>query len=127
MIKTIFYVLLYATLNVSGAAWIKWQLRDKNLSTVNEWQSLIFNIQFVLAFLLIVFSALALFKALSINNFSLIIPLATGINFILTITLGYYLFQDKLSTLSFLGFMLIIGGIIIISLKNGVHAGENNQ
>lgn len=122
MIKTIFYILLYATLNVSGAAWIKWQLREKNLSTINEWQLLIFNIQFVLAFLLIVFSALALFKALSINNFSLIIPLATGVNFILTIVLGYYLFQDKLSNLSFLGFILIIGGIIIISLKNGVHA-----
>ena len=122
MIKTIFYILLYATLNVSGAAWIKWQLRNKNLSTLNEWQSLIFDIQFVMAFLLIVCSALALFKALSINNFSLIIPLATGINFILTIVLGYYLFQDKLSYLSFLGFILIIGGIVIISLKSQVHA-----
>lgn len=121
MIKTILYILLYATLNVSGAAWIKWQLRGKSLSTVNEWLDLLLNIRFVLAFLLIVFSALALFKALSINNFSLIIPLATGVNFILTIAFGSYFFQDKLSYLSFIGFILIIAGILILSLKNQVH------
>lgn len=121
MIKTILYILLYATLNVSGAAWIKWQLRGKSLSTVNEWLDLLLNIRFVLAFLLIVFSALALFKALSINNFSLIIPLATGVNFILTIALGSYFFHDKLSYLSFIGFILIIAGILILSLKNQVH------
>jgi multidrug transporter EmrE-like cation transporter len=118
MIQSILYVLLYAAFNVSGAALIKWQLRGKSLATLNEWLTFLINLPFVVAFVLIILSALALFKALSTNNFSLIIPIATGINFILTIGVGYYLFQDKLSFLSFIGFILIISGVIILSLNN---------
>ena len=122
MTRTILYILLYAAFNVSGAAIIKWQLKGKSLETINEWLKLMFNLTFIAAFLLIVFSALAFFKALSTNSFSLIIPIATGINFILTIGVGYYLFQDKLSMLSFIGFILIISGIIVLSLNNQTHA-----
>lgn len=122
MAKTILYITMYAALNVSGAALIKWQLRGKKLASVGEWLQLLLNIPFVVAFLLIVLSALALFKALSTNSFSLIIPLATGINFILTIGVGYYLFQDRLSVLSLLGFILIITGIIVLSINNQAHA-----
>lgn len=119
--QTIFYILLYALFNVSGAAIIKLQLKGKSLSTFTDWISLI-NIPFIGAFGLILLSALALFKALSTNSFSLIIPIATGINFMLTIGIGYYLFHDKLSIFSFIGFMLIISGIIILSLTNHANA-----
>lgn len=122
VVKTILYILLYAALNVSGAALIKWQLRGKALTTLNEWFSLMLNLPFVIAFGFIVLSALALFKALSTNIFSLIIPLATGINFLLTVAVGYYLFQDKLSALSLIGFVLIIMGIIVLSLNNSGYA-----
>ncbi|SFH06305.1 DMT family transporter [Pontibacter chinhatensis] len=122
MSKTILYILLYAAFNVSGAALIKYQLKGKSLETIGEWLRLMLNLPFVAAFILIVFSALAFFKALSTNNFSLIIPIATGINFILTIGVGYYLFQDRLSMLSFVGFILIITGIIVLSINNQAHA-----
>ena len=121
MSKTILYILLYAALNVSGAALIKWQLKGRSLDTFVEWLRLVLNVTFIAAFILIILSALAFFKALSTNSFSIIIPIATGINFILTIVVGYYLFQDKLSFLSFVGFVLIIGGIILLSLNNKVH------
>ena len=121
MTKTILYILLYATFNVTGAALIKWRLRGKSLDSLNEWLKLILNIPFIVAFLLIVLSAFAFFKALSTNSFSLIIPMATGINFILTIGVGYYLFQDKISMLSFIGFILILSGIIVLSLNNQTH------
>jgi multidrug transporter EmrE-like cation transporter len=107
---------------VTGAALIKWQLRNRTLTDINEWLLFVLNVPFVVAFLFIVFSALALFKALSTNEFSLIIPLATGINFILTIVVGYYFFQDKLPLSSFLGFILIISGIVILSLNSQPHA-----
>lgn len=116
------YVLLYATLNVSGAALIKTQLKGSSLQTVNEWIKLMLNLPFIAAFMLIVLSALAFFKALSTNSFSLVIPIATGINFMLTVAVGYFLFQDKLSVLSFIGFLLIISGIIILSINNQAHA-----
>jgi len=122
MTKTIAYILLYAAFNVSGAAIIKWQLKGKSLDTLNEWLKLMLNLPFILAFLLIVLSALSFFKALSTNSFTLIIPIATGINFILTIAVGYYLFQDKLSIISFVGFVLIIGGIIILSFNKQSYA-----
>lgn len=122
MTRTLLYILLYAAFNVSGAALIKWQLKGKSLETLNEWLRLILNLPFIIAFLLIMFSALSFFKALSTNSFSLIIPMATGINFILTIVVGYYLFQDRLSIFSFLGFVLIISGIIILSVSSHVHA-----
>jgi len=122
MTSTILYILLYAALNVTGAALIKWQLRNRALTDINEWIVFIFNPHFVVAFLFIVFSALALFKALSTNEFSLIIPLATGINFLLTILVGYYFFQDRLPLSSFFGFILIISGIIILSLNSQPHA-----
>lgn len=122
MTKSIIYILLYAAFNVAGAALIKWQLKGKSLETLQEWLKLVLNLTFIAAFLLIILSALAFFKALSTNSFSLIIPIATGINFILTIVVGYYLFQDKLSMLSFVGFMLIISGIIVLSLNNQAHA-----
>lgn len=121
MTKTIVYVLLYAALNVSGAALIKWELKGKSLETINEWLKFMLNLPFIAAFLLIVFSALSFFKALSTNSFSMVIPISTGINFILTIAVGYYFFQDKLSILSFIGFILIITGILVLSLNNQVH------
>lgn len=122
MLKSILYILLYAAFNVSGAALIKWQLKGKTLTTLGEWLGFIFNFYFVVAFIMIILSALSLFKALSTNNFSLIIPIANGINFILTVMLGYYLFQDKLSFMSFVGFVLIIGGIVVLSLNTHAHA-----
>jgi|KBSMisStandDraft_5_1062788.scaffolds.fasta_scaffold87014_3 multidrug transporter EmrE-like cation transporter len=122
MLKSILYILLYAAFNVSGAALIKWQLKGKSLTTLSEWLGFMFNFYFVVAFIMIILSALSLFKALSTNNFSLIIPIANGINFILTVMLGYYLFQDKLSFMSFVGFVLIIGGIVVLSLNTQVHA-----
>jgi len=118
MAKTIIYIMLYATCNVSGAALIKSQLQGSTLSIWREWHKLIFNFNFIIAFSLIVISALFLFKALSTNQFSLIIPIATGINFILTTAVGYFLFQDRLSMLSYLGFVLIISGVFILSINN---------
>ncbi|HSI70566.1 MAG TPA: hypothetical protein VK941_10055 [Gillisia sp.] len=122
MTRTILYILLYAAFNVSGAALIKWQLKGKSLETLQEWLKLVLNLTFFAAFLLIILSALAFFKALSTNSFSIIIPIATGINFIMTIVVGYYLFQDKLNILSYVGFLLIISGIIVLSLNNQAHA-----
>ncbi|MFD3002760.1 hypothetical protein ACFS7Z_20480 [Pontibacter toksunensis] len=118
----ILYTIIYATLSVSGVSLIKWQLNERKLDTLDEWISFAFNFYFVIASLLIVLSWLVLFKALSTNSLSLIIPIATGFNFILTICVGYYLFHDKLSLVSFVGFVMIIGGIVILSLNNQAHA-----
>jgi multidrug transporter EmrE-like cation transporter len=125
MAKTFFYIFLYALLNVSGAALIKWNIKNRSLGNIRDWIKFMADYYFILAFVLIVFSALALFKSLSENNFSFIIPIATGMNFLFTAATGYYFFRDRLSVFSFLGFLLIICGIIILSINNQVHAQHN--
>ncbi|HTD95197.1 MAG TPA: hypothetical protein VK644_15330 [Chitinophagaceae bacterium] len=122
MIKAITFCFLYALLNVSGAALIKWKLKGRILSTFNDWLQFLLNPQVIGAFALIFVSALVLFKALSAGNFTFIIPVSAGINFVLTIIAGYYIFRDQLNTASFVGFGLIISGIILLSINNAQHA-----
>jgi multidrug transporter EmrE-like cation transporter len=121
MLNTIIYIILYAAFNVSGAALIKLKLKNQNLSSFREWVNFLFDVHFIIAFVLIMISALALFKALTSNQFSIILPIATGVNFLLTLCVGYFVFEDRLSVFSFIGLILIISGIIIISLNNPSH------
>jgi len=122
MQKTIIYIIVYAAFNVCGAAIVKVQLKQMKLAIWEDWRNLMLNVPFIIAASFIVLSALALFKALSSNQFSFVIPIATGVNFILTILVGYYLFHDKLSIMSYIGFLFIITGILILSLNNHAHA-----
>lgn len=122
MQTTIFYILVYAAFNVCGAAIVKLQLKHIKLTVWHDWVSLMLNGQFIIAGLFIILSALALFKALSSNQFSFVIPIATGVNFLLTIVVGYFLFQDRLSISSYIGLIFIIAGILILSINNQTHA-----
>ncbi len=124
MTKAVLYCALYALLNVSGAAIIKWNLKGKVLTSVNHWLNLLLNLQVICAFALIFVSMLVIFKALSSANFTFVIPVSAGINFILTIIAGYYIFKDQLSLASFIGFTLIISGIILLSVNSTQHATQ---
>ena len=115
--KTILFCLFYAILNVSGAALIKLKLKGMALEGFGDWMGLLLNFQVIIAFVLIFASALVMFKALASASFSFTIPIATGINFALTIMAGYFLFKDQLNLLSFLGFGLILTGIVVLSLS----------
>ncbi len=122
MIRSLSLCFLYAVLNVTGAAIIKWRLKGRTLSELNDWIKFIFDFQTIGALFIVFLSALVLFKALSTNEFTFIIPVVTGINFVLTIIAGYYIFKDQLNYLSFIGFALIVSGIVILSLNNTKHA-----
>ena len=122
MIKVILYCFLYAILNVSGAAIIKLNLKGLVLDGIKDWIGFLTRIQVIFAFFLIFSSALVMFKALSCGSFTFTIPIATGINFALTIIGGYYLFKDQLNLMSFIGFGLILSGIVLLSINNFQHA-----
>ena len=117
MIKTIIYCTLYAILNVSGAAIIKFNLRGQVLENIRDYVGFLLNIQVIFAFILAFGSALVMFKVLSITAFTITGPIATGINFALTIIVGYFFFKDQLNLLSFIGFGLILAGIILLSMN----------
>lgn len=120
MITAIIFCFLYAVLNVSGAAIIKWKLKGRVLTEFSHWVNLLLDFHVILAFGLIFVSALMFFKALSLGQFTLIVPVATGINFALTVIVGYLLFKDQINLVSFIGFACIISGIILLSLNNRI-------
>ena len=122
MIKAIIFCFFYAVLNVSGAALIKWKLKGKVLNEFSDWLNFLLNIQVIGAFALIFVSALVMFKALSTANFSFVIPVSAGINFVLTLIAGYYIFKDKINFVSYIGFTLILSGIVLLSINNARHA-----
>jgi multidrug transporter EmrE-like cation transporter len=124
MTKAVLYCALYALLNVSGAAIIKWNLKGKVLTSFNQWINLLLNVQVIGAFALIFVSMLVVFKALSSANFTFVIPVSAGINFILTIIAGYFIFKDQLNMASFIGFALIISGILLLSINSTQHAAQ---
>ncbi len=115
---SLLFALLYAVLNISGSAIIKAKLKKHALVHFSDWVNFLSTAQIITAFALIFVSALLMMKALSFSNFTFIIPIATGINFVITVIVGYYLFQEKLNVVSFVGFGLILLGIIILSLNN---------
>ncbi|MFN4313162.1 MAG: hypothetical protein ACK4E0_02630 [Chitinophagaceae bacterium] len=122
MMKAVLFCLLYAILNVSGAALIKWKLKGRSLTAVGDWMRLLFEPQVIAAFALIFLSMLVIFKALSLANFTFVIPVSAGINFVLTVVAGYFIFKDSLNYISFIGFALIISGILLLSFNSTQHA-----
>lgn len=121
IISTIIFCLLYAIINVSGSAIIKYSLKGQQLTYFTDWVRFIFSFAVIFAFILIFISALIMFKALSSGTFTFVVPVATGLNFMLTICLGYFVFKDKISIQSFIGFAMIICGILFLSIqKQGI-------
>ena len=124
MTKAVLYCALYALLNVSGAAIIKWNLKGKVLTSFSQWINLLLNVQVIGAFVLIFISMLVVFKALSSANFTFVIPVSAGINFVLTIIAGYFIFKDQMNLATYIGFILIISGILLLSINSTQHAAQ---
>jgi uncharacterized membrane protein len=108
---------LYAVFNVSGAALIKTTLLHHRLNSVSDYIRFLLTWKVLCGFGIIMISALIMFKALSLGKFSYVIPVATGINFALTVLLGVWLFQDHLSLGSYVGLGLIGAGILVMSIR----------
>jgi multidrug transporter EmrE-like cation transporter len=121
LIKAVLFCFFYAVLNVSGAAIIKWNLKGKVLNEFSQWVSFLLKIEVIGAFSLIFISALVMFKALSSADFTFVIPVSAGINFVLTLVAGYFIFKDKINFVSYVGFALILSGIILLSINNARH------
>ena len=105
---------LYAIFNVAGAAIIKNKLLLVAISDFKEFILFLVDIKIILAMLFIFVSMFFSIKALSLDKFSLVIPLLTGINFLITIGVGYFFFKDELTLTGYLGILFIILGIYLL-------------
>jgi len=118
--KTIILVLIclsYAVLNVSGSALIKWELaKYGHLGCLKEWMLFLSKGRVMLGLCINFASVLMIFKALHLGKFTYVLPVSVGLNFLLAVGLGCFLFQDKMSGLSILGISFILSGIVLMSL-----------
>jgi multidrug transporter EmrE-like cation transporter len=121
MIRTIILCVLYALLNVGGASIIKTKLKNTALSTLYDWISFLFQIPVIFALTLIFVSVLLLFKTLQSNAFTLVAPITIGLNFIMTVFVGVFLFKDNFNFLTGIGITLMLIGIIVLSLSQGIY------
>jgi multidrug transporter EmrE-like cation transporter len=115
-LPVVLYSLIYAALNVSGAALVKSELQTYKLGVLKDYVMLLFRWKVIAGFSIILISALVLFKALSMAKFSVVNPVASGINFVFTLGVGYFVFSDRISWGHIVGLVLILSGILIISM-----------
>jgi multidrug transporter EmrE-like cation transporter len=115
-IPVVIYSIVYAALNVSGAALIKTELKSTQLNGMSEYFFFLFRWRVMSGFAVVFISALVLIKALSIAKISLVNPVATGVNFMFTLAVGYFLFNERITLAHYVGLILILTGILIISV-----------
>ncbi len=116
-IKTIIVLcFFYALLNVSGSALIKSELAKFNLIKVADWITFLLRFKVISGLSLNFLSILMIFKALEIGKFTYVLPVSVGINFTFAVIVGYFIFHDALSFISFLGMGFIFLGVVLMSL-----------
>lgn len=110
--------LLYAGLNVTGTALIKQGIAGNTLNGLREYFEFFFRYKVLFGIFLNFCSMLVIVKALAMEKFTYVFPVAIGINFALTALAGYFVFSERLSALSFTGLVLILAGITLMSAAN---------
>jgi len=110
------FSLLYAIFNVAGAAIIKNKLLLGSIENFKEFLFFLLDFKIILAMLFIFISMFFSIKALSLDKFSLVIPILTGINFLVTVAVGYFFFKDELALTGYLGILFIIVGIYLLGV-----------
>ena len=110
---------MYALLNVSAAAIIKHKLLTNKINQLQDFVFFLVDPRIVFAIAMIVGSMYFSMKALSISEFSFVIPISTSINFILTILFGIIFFKDNLAIASYAGILLILMGILLLTTTYG--------
>ncbi|AII14030.1 hypothetical membrane protein [Campylobacter iguaniorum] len=114
--KILFFSLLYAFFNVFGAALIKNKLLEKTIGNFKDFIYFLFDLKIFLAIFLIFISMFFSIKALSVDKFSFVIPILTGINFLVTLAVGHVFFKDELALSGYMGIILILIGIYLLGV-----------
>lgn len=113
----LFLCALYAGLNVAGSATIKSALEGRTLGSFADYFWFLLYWKTILGLSFVFMSALVVFKALSIAKMTYILPVSTGINFLLTFLIGIFIFAERQNFFSYAGAALVLAGILLMSLR----------
>lgn len=116
-VNIIIFSILYALCNVSGAAIIKNKLLTSNIVTAKDYFIFFFDIKIIAAMIFIFISMYFSIRALALDNFSLVIPVLTGVNFLVTLFVGYLFFKDEITLTGYVGILFIIIGIYLLGIN----------
>ena len=116
MNSILIFSFLYAIFNVMGAAIIKNKLLLGSIQTFREFIFFLIDIKIILAMGFIFISMFFSIKALSFDKFSLVIPILTGVNFLVTLVVGYIFFKDELALTGYIGILFILIGIYLLGV-----------
>ena len=105
---------LYAVFNVSGAAIIKNKLLSEKIDGFSDFIIFLIDPRIFVASFFIFFSMFFSIKALSLSSFSSVIPLMTAVNFMITVTVGVFLFKDQLVLSGYIGIAMILLGVFLL-------------
>ena len=105
---------LYAIFNSSAALIIKHKLLTYKVTNPYEFVIFLMDMKIVLAFILIIISMFFAIRALSLSQISVVIPLSTSINFIVTVIMGILFFKDTLTMQSYIGLACILIGMTVL-------------
>jgi drug/metabolite transporter (DMT)-like permease len=70
-----------------------------------------------LGFLLYICSFLLWQKLLATYDLSYIVPITTGIVQVIILMFSYFIFKENISAINFVGIILVIIGVVLISIK----------
>ena len=115
MNKIILFSTLYAVFNVFGAALIKSKLIDNKIIKLYDFVIFLLDPKIFIAIFFIFISMFFSIKALSLSSFSSVIPFMTGINFIITVSIGALFFKDQLTLSGYIGILFILSGIFLLA------------
>ncbi len=116
MNNILIFSFLYAIFNVMGAAIIKNKLLLGSIQTFREFIFFLIDIKIILAMGFIFISMFFSIKALSFDKFSLVIPILTGVNFLVTLAVGHIFFKDELALTGYIGILFIVIGIYLLGV-----------
>ena len=119
LIFELFLCVLYAGLNVLGTATIKSALTGNTLNSINDYFWFLLYWKTILGLFFVFSSALVVFKALSIAKMSYILPVSTGINFLMIFLIATFIFKEPQNFYSIAGLTLVLMGIFLLSIKAG--------
>lgn len=115
----IFLSFAYAFLNVVGATLIKIEInKGYTLSTFSDYVQLLFTVRVIGGFTIILLGTMLLFKALSLANYSFVIPVSAGFNFIVTALAAAVVLKESINLTTIIAYAIILAGIALLSYAN---------
>lgn len=115
----IFLSFVYAFMNVVGATLIKIEInKGHQLNSVGDYINLLFTVRVVSGFAIILLATMALFKALSMANYSMVVPISAGFNFIVTALAAAVVLKENINLTTIIAYAIILAGITLLSFAN---------